>query len=291
MMNRRTLIAASGTLGLAALAAPAAAFQGKSSIFDVLERDAKGRLGLAVLDTSNGHRLFWHGEERFALCSTFKVPLAADVLLKSERGNLPLDRRINFSQRDVLDYAPVVKANLASGSMTVEQLAKAAVEQSDNSAANLLLAQIGGPSGLTRFLREQGDQVTRLDRTEPDLNHVARDDERDTTTPGAMVALMQDLLIGNILGPKSREKLIGWMVDSKTGLQRLRAGLPQDWRVGDKTGTSGDGKFNDIAIAFPPGRKPILIACYLDAPGLGGDAANKIHQRVGSLVGTLFGQA
>lgn len=291
MIDRRSLIAATGTLGLATLASPAAAFQAGQSIFDVLERDARGRLGIAVLDTANGHRLFWHGEERFALCSTFKVALAADVLLKAERGNLPLDRRVSFSQRDVLEYAPVVKANLAQGAMTVEDLAKAAVELSDNSAANLLLAQIGGPSGLTRFLREQGDQVTRLDRTEPELNDVHGDDQRDTTTPGAMIALMQDLLLGNVLGPASREKLIGWMVDCKTGDDRLRAGLPQNWRVGDKTGTSGDGKFNDVAIAFPPGRKPVLIACYLDAPDLTGAQANAIHKRVGSLVGSLFGHA
>ncbi|WNO52782.1 class A beta-lactamase [Stakelama saccharophila] len=287
MINRRHWIAGAGALGFTA-ATPLFG-QARKSIFDVLERSSGGRLGIAAIDTGNGHRLLWNAQERFALCSTFKILLAAAVLVKAQRGDLPLDRQVKFGQADLLDYAPVVKANLAQGGMTVEQLAQAAVELSDNSAANLLLPQVGGPGGLTRFIREQGDQITRLDRPEPDLNDVKPDDPRDTTTPGAMVTLMQDLLVGNVLTPQSREKLIGWMVASRTGDQRLRARLPDDWRVGDKTGT-GAHNFNDVAIAYPPGRKPILIACYLDAPGLDAEAANKAHQRVGSLVGRLFAQ-
>jgi beta-lactamase class A len=141
---------------------------------------------------------------------------------------------------------------------------------------------------LTKFIRDAGDQLTRSDRDEPSLNRVRDGEVRDTTTPDAMLWLMNRLLLGDVLSPASRAKLIGWMEVSPTGKDRLRAGLPKTWRVGDKTGTSGEGYFNTIAIATPPGRKPILITCYLDAPGLDTAKANAAHAKVGELVGALF---
>ena len=281
-MNRRQLVAA--TAAFAALPA----FAQKKGLLDRVREETGGRIGLAVFDTGTGRRYFDDAEARYAMCSTFKMPLAAAVLEAADRGKVDLKREIRFSEADLLDYAPVVKANLAKGAMSVESLLEAAVVMSDNSAANLVFGQIGGPRGLTRFIREAGDAITRSDRDEPELNNVRNGDVRDTTTPQAMLWLMNRILLGDVLSPALRAKLIGWMEASPTGKDRLRAGLPKTWRMGDKTGTSGEGYFNDIAIATPPGRKPILIACYLDAPGLDGARANAIHAEVGQLIGALF---
>jgi beta-lactamase class A len=282
--NRRTLVA-----GAAALAAfPATAFAQKKGLLARIRDESGGRIGLAVYDTGTGRRYFDGAEARFAMCSTFKVLLAAAVLEAADRGRIDLKREIRFSQADLLDYAPVVRANLAKGALPIDTLLEAAVVMSDNSAANLVFGQIAGPRGLTKFIRDAGDAITRSDRDEPELNRVRDGDVRDTTTPQAMLWLMNRLLLGDILSAASRAKLIGWMEASTTGKARLRAGLPKTWRVGDKTGTSGEGYFNDIAIATPPGRKPILIACYLDAPGYDAGKADAAHAQVGQLVGTLF---
>ena len=288
MLNRRQIITGAavmaGTMGIAPRALALAA-----DPLGAILAETGGRLGLAAIDTGTGQRLMLDAGARYPMCSTFKWILAAAVLQRVDRGELDLAKMVRFSEADLLDYAPVVKANLAAGALSVEQLCTAAVELSDNSAANLLLPQVGGPQGVTRFIRAGGDQVTRLDRYEPELNIFKPDDPRDTTLPYAMALLMQRVLTDDVLTEESRDKLIAWMVASTTGTKRLRAGLPGDWRVGDKTGTSGAGQFNDVAIAFPPGRKPILIAAYLDAPATldaaKGDAA---LAKVGALVGAIF---
>lgn len=283
--TRRELIA-----GAAALAAfPTAALAQKKGVMDRIREETGGRLGVAVYDSGTGRRFFDGAEARFAMCSTFKVPLAAAVLARADRGEIDLTREIRFSEADLLAHAPVVKANLAKGALPIETLLEAAVVMSDNSAANLVFGQISGPRGLTQFIRSAGDAITRSDRDEPTLNIVRNGEVRDTTTPQAMLWLLNTLLLGEALSPASRAKLIGWMEASPTGKDRLRAGLPRSWRVGDKTGTSGDGYVNDVAIATPPGRKPILITCYLDAPGLPPAQANAAHAKVGELVGLLFG--
>ncbi|WP_423602188.1 class A beta-lactamase [Sphingomonas sp. MS122] len=282
--TRRHMIA-----GAAALAAfPAAALAQKKSALDRIREETGGRLGLAVYDSGTGRRFFDGAEARFAMCSTFKVPLAAAVLARADRGEIDLSREIRFSEADLLDHAPVVKANLAKGALPIETLLEAAVVMSDNSAANLVFGQISGPRGLTKFIRAAGDAITRSDRDEPTLNIVRNGEVRDTTTPQAMLWLLNALLLGETLSPESRAKLTGWMEASPTGKERLRAGLPKTWRVGDKTGTSGEGYVNDVAIATPPGRKPILITCYIDAPMLPLAQANAAHAKVGELVGLLF---
>lgn len=282
MTNRRQILA--GAAALAALPA----FAQKQGALARIRQETGGRLGLAVYDSGTGRRYLDGAEARFAMCSTFKLPLAAAVLEAADRGKVDLKREIRFGEADLLEYAPVVRANLDKGALPIETLLEAAVVMSDNSAANLVFGQIGGPRGLTKFIRDSGDAVTRSDRDEPELNRVRDGEVRDTTTPQAMLWLMNRLLLGDVLSAASRTKLTGWMEASPTGKDRLRAGLPRNWRVGDKTGTSGEGYFNDIAIATPPGRKPILIACYLDAPGLDATKANAAHAQVGQLIGTLF---
>ncbi|WP_129642293.1 class A beta-lactamase [Peristeroidobacter agariperforans] len=222
-----------------------------------------GRLGAYVLDTHTGRRFGLDYDERFAMASTFKWLLAAAVLAKVERAELRLEQRVSFAEKDLLAHAPVTSKHLRQSSLTLRELCAAVVEVSDNTAANLLLRLIEGPEGLTKFARASGDEMTRLDRTELALNSNLPGDPRDTTTPRAMVGSMERVLLGTVLSEPSRQILIQWMINSSTGLQRIRAGLPAHWKVGDKTGTGASGAVNDLAMVWPPGRKPILMAVYM----------------------------
>jgi beta-lactamase class A len=227
-----------------------------------IEARAGGRLGVAALDTGSGRRIEYRAAERFAMCSTFKLLLAGAVLARVDARQESLDRRVPFGLSDLLEYAPVTRERVAQGGLPVSDLCAAAVEVSDNTAANLLLAAVGGPEGLTRFARSLGDETTRLDRTEPELNLNAPGDPRDTTTPAGMLLGMTRLLTGDALTAASRARLEGWLADSRTGATRLRAGFPAAWRAGDKTGTCNRGATNDLAIAWPPDRPPVLAAVY-----------------------------
>lgn len=237
--------------------------EGRESPFAAIEAGVGGRLGLAALDTATSDRLTHRADERFPMCSTFKWLLAAQVLARADAEEESLERVVRFGPADLLEYAPVAGEHVEAGELTVSELCAAAVRVSDNTAANLLLATVGGPEGFTAYLRTLGDRVTRLDRREPELNEAAPGDPRDTTSPAAMLEDLRTVLLGDALSPASRELLIDWLVTSTTGKARLRAGLPGDWRVGDKTGTCGPGYANDVAIAWPPGQPPILIAAYL----------------------------
>lgn len=235
--------------------------------FAALEARAGGRLGVAAIDTATGRQVGHRADERFALCSTFKLLLGAAVLARVDAGELSLDRRIPYGRKDLLSYAPVTTKRVDEGAMTVGELCAATIQTSDNTAANLLLPLVGGPEGLTDFLRGIGDEVTRLDRIEPELNSNLPDDPRDTTTPAAMAATTARLLTGDALGAASQRQLIDWLVGSTTGAARLRAGFPAGWRVGDKTGTGERGAANDVAIVWPEdGEKPWVVAVYFDAP-------------------------
>jgi beta-lactamase class A len=213
-------------------------------------------------------------DERFAMCSTFKLTLAAAVLKRVDDGKEKLDRLVPYGESDLLSYAPVTKQHVKEGAMTVSALCEAAVELSDNTAANLLLPALGGPAGLTAYWRSLGDQTSRLDRNEPSLNSAIPGDERDTTTPSAMLATMQTLLLGEALSQASRERLEGWLTETKTGLRLIRAGVAPGWSVGDKTGRGDNNAVNDIAILRPPGRAPLLMTIYTAEQ----NAANEQHE-------------
>jgi len=290
LLSRRVFVVG----GACVLAAPGLQAQGQSptppatAAIAAIESRIGGRIGVAAVDTGSGAQLSYRGDERFAMCSTFKWVLAAAVLEKIDCKDLALSDRISFTASDLLAHAPVVRANLSTGALTIEHLCAAIVEVSDNSAANLLLPLVGDPPGLTQFIRRAGDQVTRLDRTEPALNDVPPGDPRDTTAPDAMVFLMRAVLLGDVLSAGMRGKLIGWMKNSKTGLQRLRAGLPLDWIVGDKTGSGPGGKLNDVAIAWLPARAPLLIAAYFDGSNEPAAVINAAHAEIARIVATAF---
>ena len=226
-----------------------------------LERSVGGRLGVAALDTARGTRVSYRADERFPMCSTFKLPLVAAVLQRVDAGHEQLERHVSYDQAAVLEYAPTTSQHVSDG-LSVEQLCEASIVISDNTAANLLLETLGGPPGLTKFFRSIGDATSRLDRNEPMLNAALAGDERDTTTPSAMLASMNQLLLGSTLSAASRERLQAWLVATTTGGKRLRAGLPPSFRAGDKTGTGNNGATNDVAIVWPKAKPALLIAAY-----------------------------
>ncbi|OCK59387.1 class A beta-lactamase [Bradyrhizobium sp. LMTR 3] len=229
-----------------------------------LERGSGGRLGVCVLDTATDTRHAHRGDERFPMCSTFKMLAASAILARVDAGKEQLTRRVTFDASALIVYSPVTEKRVGGDGMTLAEICEAAVTLSDNTAGNLLLAGIGGPPGLTAFVRSLGDQVTRLDRDEPSLNEALPDDIRDTTTPNAMASNLQALILGTkALSAASREQLTAWLVANKTGDARLRAGFAKDWRVGDKTGTGARGTNNDVAVIWPPGKAPIVITAYL----------------------------
>ncbi len=288
LTRRQALAASAAALIPPTFASPAGA---DLPALRALERRAGGRLGVAILDTATGAQTGLRRDERFGMCSVFKLPLAAMVLREADHGRLALDRRVPYGKGDMLAHAPVTQQHLARGHMTVAELAEAAQVTSDNPAANLLLKLIDGPAGFTARLREIGDATTRLDRYEPEMNHMPPGDPRDTSTPAAMAALVQRLALGDVLKPATRGRLVGWMEKTETGLARLRAGFPKDWRAGDKTGSFWDerlpGKVNDVAIGWPPGRAPLIVAAFYETPSPGRGQAFDEGQQVLAEVGRI----
>jgi beta-lactamase class A len=277
MISRRRFVG-SALISCTALATPS--FAAKHPVADLaarfaaIEKQTGGRLGVAGIDTGSGRRFNHRAQERFAMCSTFKVLVASAVLARVDHGKEDLARRIRFSAGDVIDNSPISKDHADGDGMTLAELCAAALDYSDNTAANLLLSSLGGPAAATAYARSLGDRVTRLDRNEPTLNEATPGDPRDTTMPFAMLANLRRLLLGSALKRASREQLTNWMVGNKTGDARLRAGFPRDWRIGDKTGSGDHGTANDIAIAWPPGRKPILVTVYLTETTVSPDQQN-----------------
>jgi beta-lactamase class A len=231
--------------------------------FAELERRFDARIGVYALDTGTGRALGHRADERFPMCSTFKTLAAAAVL----DANPPqhVDIRVRYDASDLVRYSPITEQHVDTG-MTIGELCDAAIRFSDNTAGNLLLDDLGGPQGVTAFARSLGDDVTRLDRRETELNSAVPGDVRDTTSPRAIAALFRNLVLGDRLTPQARELLTGWLVGNTTGATRIRAAVPAGWRIGDKTGTGSYGTVNDVAVAWPPGTAPVVLAVLTTRP-------------------------
>lgn len=249
------------TLGLCLPALPAGAAAGDPVVTAARSIEARigGRVGIAAVDTETGRTWTYRPSERFAMASTFKA-LACAALLNA--GDTALSQSVPIAAGDILSHAPVTSKRVGQ-SMTAAALCEATLRTSDNTAANLVLAAIGGPKRVTSFLRSVGDTVTRLDRMEPMLNEAKPGDPRDTTTPEAMARSIGDLLLGDALAPDARSQLRGWMEANAVADGLLRAGVPKDWRVADRTGAGGHGTRGIVAVMWPPGRKPVVAAIYL----------------------------
>jgi len=227
-----------------------------------IEKASGGRIGVVAIDSKSGRRIEHRGDERFPMCSTFKTLAVAAVLHRVDQGKEKLDRFVPYTEKDLLEYAPVTKQHVSEGGMSLGALCQAAISQSDNTAANLILQTLGGPNGVTQFARSIGDKITRLDRMEPELNRWTPGDERDTTSASAMCDDLRQLLMGELLSKESKSRLDGWLQRNETGAALVHAGVPSGWRVGDKTGRSGNGATNDVAIIYPPDGAPIFLAIY-----------------------------
>lgn len=283
-IDRRTLLAALPAI-VAGAGAGAAHAEDAKPILHAFEQKIGGGIGLFAENQVTGARIAWRAEERFTMCSTFKASLAACILARVDRGEDRLDDMVAYGQGDILEYAPAAKANLAKGGMSVADMCQAAVELSDNTCANMLLARIGGPPALTAFWRATGDAITRLDHNEPELNRSQPPDIRDTTTPQAMAGSLRRFVLGDALSTPSRERLTGWMRDCKTGLDLLRAGLPADCIVADKTGNNGKDVIGDIAVAWPQSERPLVICVYTQGGSATATQLQGLLADIGRLVG------
>ncbi len=254
-----------------------------------LEKKTGGRLGVSVLDTETNISLGYRESERFFMCSTYKALAAGFVLARVDQGAEKLDRRITYGKDILVSYSPVTEKHAGTDGMTLAELCEAAITMSDNTAGNLLLDSFGGPAAMTAWLRTTGDTETRLDRREPDLNEAKKDDPQDTTTPDSMLDTIGLLTLGNTLSEKSRNQLVDWMVGDKVGDARLRAGLPKEWKIGDKTGTGNNGALGDIAVIWPPDRGPLLVTVYIAEATAPAPDLNAVFAAVGKIVAGMVG--
>ena len=283
--DRRSVLfgtAAASLLGSRAFASP--------SRFAALERSVGGRVGVYAKRAGDPQVLSNRPKERFAMCSTFKAPLAAFILDEIANGGIAADQPARIDDVALIGWSPEVKPRREAGIqyMSVKGLCRAAVVKSDNTAANILLDLIGGPAGFTAKVR-RFEGSTRLDRYEPELNENAVGDPRDTTTPEGMVTLLDRLLFQSGFSQRAAEETCAMMIDSMTGVSRLRAGLPKGLIVGDKTGTSFNGLFGDIAsIESGDGKAPILVASYIDAPEADQKSGNTAHEEIGRIIAEAF---
>ncbi|HEV7319515.1 MAG TPA: class A beta-lactamase [Ensifer sp.] len=296
-INRRNLLVKSAllypALMLAGAAVPANALAANAGDDDIdkrladLEKRTGGRLGVSVLDTQTNISFGRRENERFAMCSSFKTLAAGFILARVDQGLETLDRRVVFQEKDLVTYSPVTEKHVGGEGMTIAELCAATITTSDNTAANLMLQSFGGPAALTDWLRSIGDENTRLDRIEPELNEAKKGDPRDTTTPAAMLETLGSLTLGTTLTESSRKQLTDWMVANTTGDLRIRAGLPTGWKIGDKTGTNATGEASDIAIAWPEGRGPLLITVYIAEATAPVKDLNPIFAEVGSMAAEM----
>ncbi|MFJ5300240.1 class A beta-lactamase [Pseudomonas sp. NPDC088368] len=294
MITRRTLLSASllavpSLWSLKALASDAdgssdASLQQKLAD---LEHRHGGRLGVAILDIGSQRLVSHRGDERFAMCSTFKALAAAHVLARVDRKEEELSRLIVYGKDQLVPYSPTTEKHTGEGGLSVGSICEAAVTLSDNTAANLLLDSFGGPQGLTQWLRWTGDEVTRLDRREPELNENRAGDPQDTTTPIAMLQTLRTLIFGDVLTGASRDQLIAWLVSNTTGDKKLRAGLPKKWRVGDKTGSGANNASNDVAILWPTHRAPLIVTVYYSESRATAEQVNAVMADIGRIVAEL----
>jgi len=253
-----------------------------------LERSAGGRLGVCAIDIASGRRAEHRQNERFPFCSTFKAMLSAAVLAQSVERPALLQQRVTYTKADLVNYSPVSGKHVDDG-MTVAALCEAAIQYSDNSAANLLMKLLGGPSAVTAYARSIGDDAFRLDRWETELNTAVPGDLRDTTTPAAMAASMRVLMLGDALPAAQRAQLVTWMRGNKVGDKRLRAGMPAGWTVADKTGTGDYGTTNDAGVVWSPSRAPIALAVYYTQARADARSKEDVIASVARIVVQAFG--
>jgi beta-lactamase class A len=255
--------------------------------FQRLEQRFAARLGVYAVDTGTGREISYNPDARFAYASTFKALAAGAVLRKNKLTGM--SKVVKYSKADLEPNSPVAEKHVTTG-MTLLALSDAAVRYSDNTAANLLFAELGGPKGLEAVLRELGDDVTRMVRDEPEMSDWDPKNPRDTSTPRAFANNLRAMVLGNALAKPERDQLTTWLKTNTTGTELIRAGVPKNWVVGDKTGTAGTyGGRNDIAVIWPPGRAPIVVAVFSNRRAPEAEPDNRLVAEAAKVVASTIG--
>ncbi|TKB11154.1 class A beta-lactamase [Desulforhopalus sp. IMCC35007] len=257
---------------------------GLTETIQQIEKNLDARIGVAVYEEGTGRNWQYHADDRFPMSSTFKTLACSTLLSRVDAGQEKLDRSVVFEEKDLVTYSPVTKTRVGASGMSLSELCEATMSMSDNSAANFILRNIGGPEAVTTFVRSVGDTITRLDRWEPDLNEATPGDVRDTTTPNAMVQTLKSLVFGDTLNLRSREQLINWLKGNKVGDALFRAGVPSTWVVADKTGAGGHGSRSIAAIMWPPKSQPIIATVYITETEATFDARNAAIAEIGEVI-------
>ena len=283
-LKRRAFIAVIAMVAIAGCRTSSAFDRLQSQIIEI-ETRLNARVGVAVLDEETGKYWEHNSEDRFPMTSTFKTLACAALLVNVDKGEEQLDRRVVIQADDLVTYSPVMKDLTGPEGVTLGEACEATLATSDNTAANIVLEEIGGPKALTAFLRATGDEVTRLDRYETELNEARIGDERDTTTSAAMVATMRALILeDDVLSPASQEMLKTWLIGNQVGDPLLRAGVPSDWIIADRTGAGGNGTRAIAAVMWPPQREPIIAAIYITATDASFDDRNAAIAEIGAAI-------
>lgn len=248
------------------------------------EEKLNARIGIAVIDKESGMTWSYRGDEAFPINSTHKAYLCAALLEKVDQKKLALSDRTTLSKRDLVTYSPITEKLLPPQTASNAQLCEAAVSYSDNTAANKVLETIGGVAGFNGFMRSIGDQKTRLDRKEPELNEGTPGDPRDTTTPVAAVRSLDQIFFSDVLSQRSKAELKTWMINDKVAADLLRKTMPSGWGIADKTGAGGYGSRSIVAVVYPSGKKPLLVSIYITNTKATIGESNAAIARMGSIL-------
>lgn len=254
------------------------------------EHALQARVGIALFDANTGRTVHYRGDERFPLNSTHKAFSCAALLAKVDAQAVALDQPVSISSGMLVAYSPITEKSLAPQTITLRELCRAAVSYSDNTAGNVVLDAIGGTAGFNAYMRSLGDDQTRLDRKEPELNESVPGDLRDTTTPMAIIDGLRKVLLGDGLSEASRIELRQWMLDDRVGAALLRASLPSGWRIADKTGAGGYGSRSIIAVIWPPARRPLVVGIYITQTDASMAASNQAIARIGAVLSEVYGR-
>jgi beta-lactamase class A len=232
-------------------------------LFRNLEQQYHRRIGISAIDKNNHFLITFNAYTPFPMCSTAKVMTVAGILKTSMSEKNLLAKPIIFTKQslDAAGFTPITEKYLTTG-MSIGQLCKAAIAYSDNAAMNLLMQELGGPKAVTQFARSMGDEHFNLVRWEPELNSAIPGDLRDATTPFSMMSSLDKLVLGHVLEAAQKNLLRQWLINNTTGNLKIRATVPNNWIVADKTGAGAYATSNDIAIIWPPHCKPLVMTIY-----------------------------
>lgn len=256
--------------------------------FEELESAYDVRLRVYAVETGTEQEIEYRADERFGHASTFKALLCGVVLQQNSIDDL--NRVITYTSDDLVFWSPITETNIDTG-MSIGELCEAAVSYSDNTATNLLLNEVGGPSGLQEALRENGNDVISTDRYEIEMSEAAPGDTRDASTPRSLGTSLRTFVLNDALPEDKRAILTEWLVENTTGNALIRAGVPDDWVVGDKTGNGGYGTRNDIAVAWPPGGDPVVIAVLSSRDQEGADHDDQLIADAAEVVVNALAEA